>query len=166
MAKVINRRLILNVIIAAFTLFLQFDSSILDGDFAFFPLFPLGFTVVISMFTSELGAFVCGMIMGIFVDSSSSVHFSFNTIFYALIAVTVSLLVRYLFNNNVRSCVVISFFAAIFLLTVRYLVSFPLPGFNNVFKHFLKDIVPSSILTVIFSVVLFYIEKKIFKTLR
>lgn len=166
MAKVINRHLLLNIPVAVIVLLLQFDSFIFDGVFGIFPLFPLALTVALSMFASELGAFLCGTVIGAFVDSSSGAHFSFNTVFYSLIAVTVSLLVHYLFNNNVRACVVLSFFSALILSSLRFIVSYYTVGFNNMFKHFLNGIVPSALITAIAAVLLYYIEKKIFKASR
>ena len=166
MAKVINRHLLLNIPLAVIVLLLQFDSFIFDGSYNIYPLFPLALTVAVSMFASELGAFLCGMVIGIFVDSSSSVHFSFNTIFYALIAFSVSLLVHYLFNNNVRACIVLSFFSALILSALRFIFSYPTIGFNNIFKHFLNSIVPSALITALFAILLYYIEKRIFKASR
>lgn len=166
MAKLINRHLLLNIPIAVLVLFLQFDSFIFDGYFNVYPLFPLAFTIVIAMYASELGAFLCGTVIGIFVDSSSGVHFSLNTIFYSVIAFLVSLFVHYLFNNNIRACAVLSFFSAILLSLLKFVLSYPAIGFNRVFRHFLNSIVPSALLTAVFAVLLFFIEKRIFKASR
>lgn len=166
MTKAKNKRIFINILLGLLTLVLQFDGWFINIKYDIYPLIPLAFTVVVSMYASELSAFICGMVIGIFVDASSSVHYSFNTILYPLIAFFVSLLVHYLFNNNIRSCIVISFFAAVLLLSLRFVVSYPLIGFNNLFRHFLNSVVPSALLTSIFSILFFYIEKKIFKTLR
>ena len=163
MSKVINRSTAINFLIAVICLALQFNHFINIGKSSIFPLFPFAFVIVFSMFSSELTAFITGMVMGIFVDSSSSSLFSFNTIAYSLTAFLVSLLVHYLFNNNIRSCTVISFFSTAFLLLVRFIVSYSDLGLNYMLKNFLNSIVPSAVLTVIFAVLLFLAEKKIYK---
>lgn len=163
MEKGVARLKVLNFLIAAFTLLLQFNEPLDLKRYTFFPLFPFAFVVVVSMYSSELKAFFIGLILGIFVDSSSSALFSFNTIAYPLLAVIIALLVHYVFNNNLRSCIVLSFFSTVFLLLVRFIVTYFNSGLNDMLKYFLNSIVPSAILTALFAVLLFWAEKRIYK---
>lgn len=166
MAKSVNRPLLINLIIALPVLFFQFNGFIDSDKLNIFPLFPLGFIVVISMFCSELESFFWGLGIGILVDCSSSYRFSLNTILYPVIALAVSLLVHYLFNNNLRSCIVLSLFWAIFLSLIRYIMFYYSSGLNNLFRGFLNNMIPSALLTTVFTVILYFIEKKIFKASR
>ena len=166
MAKSVNRPLLINLIIALPVLFFQFNGFIDSDKLNIFPLFPLGFIVVISMFCSELESFFWGLGIGILVDCSSSYRFSLNTILYPVIALAVSLLVHYLFNNNLRSCIVLSLFWAIFLSLIRYIMFYYSSGLKNLFRGFLKNMIQSALLTNVFTVILYFIEKKIFKASR
>lgn len=166
MPKLKTRYIVLIVFIALVTLVLQFNGSLNITKFSAFPLFPLGFIVAISMFSSELRSVIIGLIMGILVDSCASSNYSFNTLVYPLIAFGVSLIAHYLFNVNVRSCLLLSLLSAILVLSLNYIVYDFSVGFNNLLVYFLRNIVPSAIITAVFSAILYFINKKIYNTPR
>lgn len=161
-----KRYVFLNILIAVITFLLQFNNVFITNNLSFYPIFPLGFLVVISMFSTELHAVVIGLIMGVFIDCAVSTSYSFNTIVYPIVAFLIALTSHYLFNKNVLTCIMLSFLSVIFVSGAESLVFYFSSGFRNLLENFLKTDIPSALLTVVFSVILFYIENKIFKTLR
>ncbi|MDD6284998.1 MAG: hypothetical protein PUB05_06500 [Firmicutes bacterium] len=98
--------IVLSIIFAAVYL-LQSGIGLLPRIFAVSPLPLLPLVTVIAMFESKAAAFAYGLFAGLLMDILSRRFFCFNTLFFAVAAVAVALLIELMFNNAPRTAAVL-----------------------------------------------------------
>lgn len=128
------------------------------------PMLTLSFVIAVSMFCSELSASLIGMVVGIFTDTSSSTSFGFNSIVFFVIAFLTSFLIHYLFNNNFRSGITFGIMFSALYFVLRWLFFF-IQG-NSVtesFSYLFQHALPSVIYTAAITLILYFLEKFLFK---
>lgn len=164
MAK--RKYVLINIVVALLTFILQYNSFNIFGSLNATPMFSLGFIIVLSMFFPEFNSFFLGLLFGIITDSVATTAFGFNTIFMPLICLGVSLLSHYLFNNNIKSCTVISLLVSFSYFAVRFLIFYPSVNAKEIMTYLIKTDLPSAIITSVFSVLLYLFEKRAFKDVQ
>lgn len=128
------------------------------------PMLTLSFVIAVSMFCSELNASLIGMAVGIFTDTSSVTSFGFNSLVFFVIAFLTSFLIHYLFNNNFRSGIALGIMFSTLYFILRWLFFFVrgnsvTESFSYLFQHAL----PSVIYTAVVTLLLYFLEKSLFK---
>ncbi len=161
-----NKTVLINIIIAVVLFCIEYCGIFGTKYLGVLPFLPLGFLVTVAMFSTELGAVIIGVITGIFVDSVSSTGLGFNSIIFPIIALFVALISHYLFNNNIRSCLVLSLLSTLLFNIIKFFVFNVAVGFDGFFEFLLKTSVPSAVLTAVFSAVLYFFEKKLHSSSR
>lgn len=163
MHSVYKKQTIVNSVLAVLTVFLQYNPIFNIKISNAYPLLPLGLVIGISIFSSELEATLYGVIIGIFVDAASASAFGFNTILFTAIAFFVAFISRYLFNNNIRATLVLGFVFSLAYFILKLLFVYNLSTLYEAFDYIVKFAFPSAIYTTVFTVIFFYVEKKINK---
>lgn len=130
------------------------------------PMAPLALLVAMSFFCGETTACFSGLIMGILVDSMASTKSFFNMIVFFMIGLFVTLIVRFLFNNNIRSCVAVCAISGVFYFVARWLCffAFSIP-ISQSFRYLFAYAFPSAIYTTVFAIPFYYLQKFLFKRL-
>lgn len=154
---------VFNFLIAAFLIITEFTGkpllSVLGAD----PLLILSFCIAMSMFCSELTSAISGLIIGIFVDSASSGPAFFNTFFFMLICLAVSLTVHYYFNNNIRAAMALILICSILYFGIKWVFGHAFNGvINDSLQILLKNALPSALFTSVFIIPFYYLERAIF----
>ena len=130
------------------------------------PFVPLAFLIAISMFCSESTAFFAGLTFGIIVDTDAATHFGFNSITFMIIGLATAFTVHYLFNNNIRSCIMLSLICCSFYFIVRWLVFYAFTaGFGYSLNYLLTITLPSIAYTTVFVIPFYFFEKFLRKKL-
>lgn len=154
-------------VILALSLIIHFSPLVSLKIYGANPMLPLAFLVAISIFSSELYSVISGLLIGIFVDSISSVSFGFNACLFMIIGLFVALMSHYIFNNNIR--------AALALAAISSFVYFVLKWFffdaithsvSDSFSYLYKVAMPSVVYTSVVSVLVYLLKKFINKKLR
>ncbi len=156
-----KKSITINIIIAILIFLLQYNDIIPLKIYGAVPFLPFGFALVISMFLSETGAVFCGLLFGILSDTASSALFGFNSIVFTVMCLFVSIAVKYIFNNNIRACLVLEALFTILYFFIRWLVFYTNGSDNESFTYLFKIGVPSAIYTAIVSAVLYLIERRL-----
>ena len=147
-----------NFLLFIFALLLQYNDSFTIKIATANPMLPLAVLVCFSMFASETVSALTGLVVGIFADSAAGTPVGFNTILFFVIALAVSLTVRYLFNNNYRSAIALNF-STLLYFTARWLLSFTFGGLQTSLGYIMRFAIPSIVYTLFFAVPLYYLQK-------
>ena len=161
-----KKYILLNIVIAVFAFVFQYNSFNIFGSLNATPMFTLGFIIVLSMFCSELSSFITGLAFGIITDAVATTALGFNSIVLPLICFGVSLLSHYLFNNNIRSCAVISLSVSFVYFTVKFMIFYSSVNAKETMMYLMRTAIPSAIITAAFSVLLYLFEKRAFKDVQ
>ena len=148
--KILTLRLINTVFFAIAVLFQYngvFKINILTAN----PMLPLALLVACCMFSSELTAAFTGLAVGIFTDSVSSTPAGFNAILLMVTALTVCLISKHLFNNNIFAAFTLCFFC------IRMSQSFA----ENL-TYLMRYALPSAVYTAVFIIPLYFLEKYLY----
>lgn len=128
------------------------------------PILTLSALIAFSMFASEWTSSFTGLVLGIFADSVSANGSLFNTVCYLLIALFVSVILHFLFNNNLRSSIAVGLIGSVFFFTLKWLIFFALsPNVQNSLPYLLYTALPSALYTAIAVVPFYYLERYLFK---
>jgi len=161
-----NTALFSNIVLFLIALFLQYNGVYTVSVFGFSPFLPLCILISISMFVSEISAFFLGFSVGFVADAFSSTTFGFNSIVLALVGLFVSLIAHYLFNNNIRSSIVLQLGFTVIYSLVRWLVFYSHVAAGDTLRYLVGVALPSAVFTAVISIGVYYLEKKIFNTSR
>ena len=148
-----------NFILFILALLLQYNDSFTIKITTANPMLPLAVLVCFSMFASETASALTGLVVGIFADSAAGTPVGFNTILFFVIALAVSLTVRYLFNNNYRSAIALNLLGTLLYFTARWLLSFAFAGVETSLGYIMRFAIPSVVYTLFFAVPLYYLQK-------
>ena len=152
-----------NFLLFVLALLIQYNDSFTMKIHSANPMLPLVVLVSFSMFASEMSSCFTGLIVGIFADSVSGMPVGFNTILFFIIGLAVSLMVRYLFNNNYRSAVMLCLICAGVYFLARWLIGFAFGGLQTSLGYLMRFAVPSIVYTCVFAIPLYYLQKFLLK---
>lgn len=156
--------IITDFVLLALSLILHFNSLFSLKIYGAIPMLPLAFLVAISIFSSELYSFMSALLVGIFVDSISSVSFGFNTCIFMVIALFVALTSHYLFNNNVRAALALAAMSSFIYFVLRWFFFDAIThSVRDSFTYLYKVAMPSALYTAIISVLVYLLKKSINK---
>ena len=128
------------------------------------PSLPLSLLICTAMFSSELTAAITGLVVGIFVDGVASTPTGFNAILFLLFGLSISLIVRHLFNNNIYSAIALCSLFTFIYLVLRW--AFCLAFFATLTEnltYIMQTILPSVLYTTFFSIPFYFCEKALYK---
>ncbi len=153
----------INVFIALFLIFVQYNGyfSLKIGNAV--PFLPFAFIIIISMLSSEIYSAFTGLVMGIIIDAISSTSFGFNSIIFPVICLSVTLLVHYLFNNNILASLVLSGAYSVIYFAIRIVLFYSKSSISEMFSYFWSTTIPSVIYTTVIAFLLYIFEKKVIK---
>lgn len=119
--------------------------------------------IISAMFLGEWGGALIGLVTGIFMDAVSVDSFCFNTVSLFIIGCLSGLIIHYLLNNTAVASMMICT-GAIFIYTLARWCIFYLVGNSGGAKyHFIHFSVPSFIITLMLSLPLYFIIRKMMK---
>ncbi len=127
------------------------------------PMLPLALLVAICMFCSELTAAITGLLVGVFIDSVAATPPGFNAIVFIILGVASSLIVKYLFNNNIFAGVALCALCTSVYLLLRWIfcIAFSANLSENL-TYVMQTIFPSVLYTAVLAIPLYYLERKLY----
>lgn len=152
-----------NFLLLALALLIQYNDSFTVKIYSANPMLPLAVLISFSMFASEINSCFAGLIVGIFADSVSGMPVGFNTILFFIVGLAVSLMVRYLFNNNYRSAIMLCLICTGAYFIARWLIGFAFGGLETSLGYLMRFAVPSIVYTCVFAIPLYYLQKFLLK---
>lgn len=153
----------INFLLFALSLLIQYNDSFTIKIYSANPMLPLALLVSFSMFASETASCLVGLVVGIFADSAAGTPVGFNTVLFFMVGLAVSLMVRYLFNNNYRSALVLCLICACVYFAARWLIGFAFSGFQTSIGYLMRFAAPSIAYTCVFSIPLYFLQKFLLK---
>ena len=156
----------INILLFAALFLVQYSSTFNLKIFTVHPILPLALLVAICMYCSELRGAVTGLVVGIFLDTTTSTPQGFNAIVYCFLGLASVLVIKHLFNNNILSAVSLCALCSLFYFITRWVftIAFSL-SFTENLKYIMSSIFPSCLYTAVFIIPLYYVEKFIYKKL-
>lgn len=131
------------------------------------PLSPLALLVATCMFCSEGTAAFAGLLLGIFMDAVSADSSFLYTLTFFICAVAVSLTVHYLFNNNIRSAIMLCVICCVFVYLARWLCFYCFgKNLSESIEYLLHYALPSVIYTALFIIPFYFLERRICRKLN
>lgn len=131
------------------------------------PMLVFALCVCYSMFSGELNAVIYALILGALTDGAASGTTGFfNTCLFMLTAFAVSLIVRYVFNNNFRAALALGIITGTFYYILRFIFCVPKGTLENSVGYLLSSSLPSVIYTAVVTLGLYFVVRLIFKTFR
>lgn len=128
------------------------------------PILPLSLLVAVSMFSSEITASLSGLVLGFFMDSASSGSSLFYTITFFIVGFTVSFIVHFFFNKNIRSALALALIFSVFIFVCRWLFLYiPTEGWISSIEYLLRNAMPSAVYTAICIIPFYFIERRLSK---
>lgn len=152
-----------NFLLFALALLIQYNDSFTVKIYSANPMLPLAVLISFSMFASEINSCFAGLIVGIFADSVSGMPVGFNTILFFIVGLAVSLMVRYLFNNNYRSAIMLCLICTGAYFIARWLIGFAFGSLETSLGYLMRFAVPSIVYTCVFAIPLYYLQKFLLK---
>ena len=157
---------IINALLFTVLLLIQYSTVISIKILTANPMLPLTLLVAIAMFSSELTACLTGLFVGMFVDSVASTPSGFNSIIFFILAFAVSLTVRYLFNNNIRSGLALCFLSSAIYALLRFVFCFAFSNsFSESLNYLLRYTLPSAVYTALLIIPFYYLQRFLFEKL-
>ncbi len=128
------------------------------------PIPYISLLIAVSMFSSETAAAFSGLVLGFFADSVSAQSSVFNTVCLFLIALAVSVLMHFTFNNNIFSALALGVSGNIFYFLLNWLFFHCFnSGSENISYYLFRIGIPSAIYTAVFIVPFYYFERMLYK---
>lgn len=127
------------------------------------PVFAIALLVAISMFLGETASAISGFLFGAFMDATSTLPFGFNSIFLMVTALATALIIRHLFNNNLRSAIALCLIISLLYFFFRWLIGYSSADLESSLGYLIKFGVPSAIYTTVFVIPFYYLQKLIFR---
>ena len=152
-----------NFLLFAISLLIQYNDSFSVKIYSANPMLPLAVLVSFSMFASEMSSCFIGLVIGIFADSVSGMPIGFNTVLFFVIGLAVSLMVKYLFNNNYRSALMLCLISAGAYFFARWLIGFAFGGLQTSLEYIMRFALPSIAYTCVFAIPLYFLQKFLLK---
>ena len=147
-------------------LFVSYIINVIPWSFSLWmaaPCLLIPFVVCVAMFEEFLPAAFFALAAGLLWDASSGYLFGYNAFFLIIIAVSVNLLVLNLVRVNLPSGILLSFAATALFLLIFFFFFYVLFSREGLLTVFLFSILPSIVLTVIFSPLSYLVVKAIEK---
>lgn len=154
---------LINGLLFAVLIFIQYNSSFSFKISQANPLLPLALLVTVSMFCSELTAAISGLIVGIFMDTAAATPQGFNAITLLALGLAAALVVRHLFNNNILSSVALCILCTVVYYLSRWIfcLAFSASLTENL-TYLMRTAFPSVLYTAIFAVPFYYLERALY----
>ncbi len=155
---------LLNFIIFAILLLAHYSGAFQISAIRANPVTLIPFLVAFSFFNEEWASAFTGMAVGIFMDCSVTRFSFFNTVVIMLIGLFSSLIVRHLFNNNLRSAIALSLIATLFYFVLRWILFHAVGGsIEDSIFYLMYYALPSVIYTALFIIPFYYLQKKFYE---
>ena len=155
---------LINALIFAVLIFIQYNSTYNIKISSANPMLPLAMLVAICMFASELSGAIYGLLVGIFVDTVAHTPQGFNSLLFMLLGVCCVLIVKHLFNNNILSAAMLCFLCTLVYYLLRWLFAIAFySSFTDNLTYIIRTVFPSCIYTAIFIIPFYFIEKYLYK---
>ncbi len=154
---------IINILFFAFLIGFQYNGIFSINILTANPMLPLALLVACCMFASEITSVLSGLIAGIFIDCVASTPTGFNTILFMLLALSVSLIAKHLFNNNILATFALSLMCSVAYFIIRWIfcIAFSLDFAENL-TYLMQYALPSSVYTAVLTIPLYFIEKYLY----
>ncbi|CDZ23390.1 putative membrane protein [[Clostridium] cellulosi] len=120
------------------------------------PLFAIPAVLAIAMFENETAAGIYGIFAGLIWDSGTGRVFGFNALFLMCFAIAASLLFEYLLNNTPLSAMLLTAIITIIHEIITWFFFYFMTGDRDFLFAFLHIILPTTALTLIFTLPIYY----------
>lgn len=155
---------IINGFIFAILIIFHYQDNLIFGNLRLNPISLIPFLVAFSMFNKEWVSTVSAMVVGFFIDSGAAQFSAFHTFLFMILALFVSFSVRYLFNNNIKTAIVLSVGSLVLYFLVRWLFfyAFEISAKDGLF-YLMYYALPSVLVTTLFIFPFYFLERKLDK---
>ena len=154
----------LNFFIFAVLFLIHYTKVFNIGNLNANPIAIIPLLVAYSMFNEEWRSALTGIIVGFFMDSTSSAGNGFHTVVLGFLGLSVSFIVKYLFNNNLKSAIALALLATLFYFILRWLIFHAIGGnTNDSVLYLMQYALPSVIYTSLFIFPFYYLQKKFYQ---
>ncbi len=152
-----------NILIAAMIFLVHYTPTIDISFFNISPMTLLPFVVAFSMHYEELSATIGCTVIGIFADSILSGSSCFHTILFFILGFAISLMLKYLLNNNLKCAIMLCFLASVLYFVLRWVFFHAFTGMENSIEYLLQSALPSVLYTTVFIIPFYYLERVIYR---
>ena len=127
------------------------------------PMLPLALLITMCMFCSELTAAIAGLTVGIFIDTVAAAPQGFNALALLVLGVAAVLIIKHLFNNNIRSAIVLCILCTIAYYLLRWLLCLAFSAsLTENLTYLMQTVFPSVLYTAVFAVPFYYLERALY----
>lgn len=150
-----------NILIFAILIIFHYSDSLIFYNMRLNPIAVIPFLVAFSMSNEEWVSTVTAMAAGFFMDSAAARFNCFHTFLFMILFLFVSFSVRYLFNNNIKTAIMLSLVTLFiyFLLRWLFFYAFIVSAKDNLF-YLMYYALPSIIVTTLFIFPFYYLQRK------
>lgn len=120
------------------------------------PLFLIPAVIAVSMFEGETAGGIFGIIAGLIWDSGTGRIFGFNALFLMIIGICAGLFIKYLFKNTALNAFLFTIFFTFTHETLTWFFFYYMTATHDIVFAFLKIILPTVCLTLVFALPIFY----------
>lgn len=131
------------------------------------PIIPIALLVCVAMFSSELTASLTGLLLGFFMDSSSSGSSCLYTITLFIVGFSVSFIIHFFFNKNIQAAVALGAMSCSFVFICRWFFLHALAyGISESIGYLMFSALPCALYTTVFVIPFFFIERSLTKNIN
>lgn len=146
---------------------LQLQISVYPRLFNVTPLFLIPAVISLSMIENETVGGIYGVVAGLLWDTGTGHAFGFNGLFLMIIGLACGLFVKVIFKKSTLSAVIMTAVFTFLHECVTWFFFSYLSGQNDLGKSFLQIILPTTLMTVVFAILIFilfnFVGKKLSK---
>lgn len=155
---------LINGILFAVLIFVQYSATFSFKILHANPMLPLALLVAICIFCSEVTGAISGLAVGVFIDATAATPQGFNAITFMLIGLAATLIIRYLFNNNIFSAIALCLLCSAFYFILRWIFCYAGSiSLTENLTYLMQTAFPSVIYTSVFIIPLYYLERFLYK---
>lgn len=125
------------------------------------PVLILSYAIFVSMYEGELYGSIFGAVAGLLWDMGGSSVSGYKALLMLVICCCVSLFTLHLVRNNVFSAAIFTSIAISIVFLLDFFFYYGLWGYDGSAQMILKNIIPTMVASVIFSLPIYYLVRKI-----
>lgn len=142
---------------------LQLQVGALPRLFNVTPIFLIPAVISLSIFENETAGGIFGIVAGLLWDTGTGHAFGFNALFLMIMGLAAGLFVRLLFKKTAISAIFITAIFTFLHLFVTWFFFSYMTSKNGLAYSMINKILPTTLMTVVFTIPIYFLFKIIFK---
>ena len=130
------------------------------------PPLPLPLCLAVSVCEGEFAGALFGMVCGLLWDYTAGRTVGMLALELLLLCFAVSAVMQLYFKNSAANFVLIASAAALLVLTLDWLFFYYMPGYSWALSRWLTFVLPSAVMTLVPSLVLFSLVRRIYNEFK